>query len=111
MLMHELGITQNIVAIVGEKAGKQKVSRVKLEIGKLSAIMPDSIRFCFDLCAKGTVLEGAVLEIDEIPGRGRCNLCSEEMDLSLLAGTCQCGCREITCVTGQELNIKEMEVV
>ena len=109
--MHELGITQNIVHIVAERAGAQKVSRVKLEIGKLSAIMPDAIRFCFDLCAQGTGLEGAVLEIDEIPGRGRCTGCGEEMQLSLMAGTCQCGCRDITCLAGQELNIKEMEVV
>ncbi len=50
--MHELGITQNIVAIVSERAGEQKVCRVKLEIGKLSAIFPDAIRFCFDICAK-----------------------------------------------------------
>jgi hydrogenase nickel incorporation protein HypA/HybF len=109
--MHELGITQNIVAIVVERAGDQKVCRVKVEIGKLSAIMPDAIRFCFDVCAKGTGLEGAVLEIDEIPGRGKCNVCGEEMQLSLLAGTCQCGCRDIICIAGQELNIKEMEVV
>lgn len=109
--MHELGITQNIVAIVSERAGDQKVCRVKLEIGKLSAIVPEAIRFCFDLCAEGTVLEGAMLEIDEIAGRGSCNRCGNEIELSLLAGSCLCGCRDITCVSGQELKIKEMEVV
>ena len=70
-----------------------------------------AIRFCFDLCAEGTVLEGAVLEIDEVGGRGICNRCGYDMELSLLAGSCQCGCRDITCVSGQELNIKEMEVI
>ncbi len=109
--MHELGITQNIVAIVSERAGEQKVTRVKLEIGTLSAIVPDAIRFCFDLCAQGTSLEGAALEIDEIAGRGKCKGCGEEMPLSLLAGICQCGSRDIICVAGQELNIKEMEVL
>lgn len=109
--MHELGITQNIVAIVSDKAGPKKVKRIKLEIGKLSAIMPDAIRFCFDICAQGTQLEGATLEIDEIAGLGQCKNCGEKLALSLLAGRCQCGSREITCVAGQELNIKEMEVV
>lgn len=47
--MHELGITRNIVAIVSEHAGDNKVKRVSLEIGKLSAIMPDAIRFYFDV--------------------------------------------------------------
>ncbi len=109
--MHELGITQNIVAIVSERAGEQKVCRVKLEIGKLSAIVPDAVRFCFDICAKDTVLEGALLEIDEIDGLGKCNNCGKEMPLSLLAGTCECGCRDLKCIAGQELLIKEMEVV
>ncbi|MFN8553139.1 MAG: hydrogenase maturation nickel metallochaperone HypA [Candidatus Obscuribacterales bacterium] len=108
--MHELGITQNIVAIVGERAGNQKVNRVKLEIGKLSAIVPDAIRFCFDLCAKDTVLEGATLEIDEIEGLGRCSACGEEMPLTLLAGICTCGSRDIDCIAGKEMKIKEMEV-
>ncbi len=109
--MHELGITQNIVAIVSEKAGDQKVIRIKLEIGMLSAIVPDAIRFCFDICADGTKLKGAALEIEEIAGRGKCKSCGEEMPLSLLAGTCSCGSRDIACIAGQELNIKEMEVV
>ncbi|NEN93909.1 MAG: hydrogenase maturation nickel metallochaperone HypA, partial [Okeania sp. SIO3H1] len=52
--MHELGITQNIVAIVAENAQDKSVKRVTLEIGKLSAIMPDAIEFCFDVCSKGT---------------------------------------------------------
>lgn len=43
--MHELGITQNIIAIVSENAQNKKVQRVLLEIGKLSAIMPDAIKF------------------------------------------------------------------
>lgn len=66
--MHELGITRNIVAIVSERASGQRVIRVRLTIGRLSAIMPDAIRFCFDVCAHNTPLEGALLEIDQPPG-------------------------------------------
>ena len=54
--MHELGITRNIVAIILEEANGKKVKRVTLEIGKLSAIIPDSIHFCFDICCKETLL-------------------------------------------------------
>jgi len=109
--MHELGITQNIVAIATEKAGSQKVIRLKLQIGALSAIVPDAIRFCFDICADGTPLKGATLEIEEVAGRGKCNMCGAEMPLSLLAGICECGSYDIRCVAGQELLIREMEVV
>jgi hydrogenase nickel incorporation protein HypA/HybF len=108
--VHELGITQNIVAIVSEKAQSAKVIRVTLEIGTLSAIMPDAIRFCFDIVAKDTVVDGATLEILEIPGRGRCRDCGAEMALEQLFGRCDCGSNNIDCIAGEELNIKEMVV-
>jgi hydrogenase nickel incorporation protein HypA/HybF len=107
--VHELSITQNIVAIVAEQAGEHKVLRVKLEIGERSAIVPDSIRFCFDVCSKGTIMEGAFLEIDEIKARGKCKHCQIEFPLDMLATACACGSREIECIAGEELKIKEME--
>jgi hydrogenase nickel incorporation protein HypA/HybF len=103
--MHELGITQNIIAIVAEHAKDRKVLKVTLQIGALSAI-----RFCFDVCAEGTPVAGAQLEIETIAGLGKCNPCGKELTLSILAGTCACGSRDITCIAGQELKIKDMEV-
>jgi hydrogenase nickel incorporation protein HypA/HybF len=67
--VHELSITRNVVAIVSERAEGQRVTRVRLEIGRLSAVVPDSIRFCFDICVQGTPLEGAELEIIESAGQ------------------------------------------
>jgi len=76
--VHELSITRNVVAIVTERAQGQRVTRVRLEIGRLSAVVPDSIRFCFDICAQGTPLEGAELEIVESAGQ---ELLIKEMEL------------------------------
>ncbi len=109
--MHELGITRNIVAIVTEHAHGARVKRVALEIGKLSAIMPDAIRFCFDVCSRDTVLEGAELTIREVPGRGACRDCGEELELHQLFGRCACGSRQIKCIAGEEMKIKEMELL
>lgn len=108
--MHELGITQNIVAIVSEHAKGAKVQRVQLEIGKLSAIMPEAIRFCFDVCCQGTVVEGAELEIIEIPGLGKCRHCGAEVALEQPFGICECGSVEIDVIAGEDLKIKEMEI-
>ncbi|MAT51040.1 MAG: hydrogenase maturation nickel metallochaperone HypA [Nevskiales bacterium] len=109
--MHELGITRNIVAIVSENAGDRPVSRITLDIGKLSAIMPDAIRFCFDICSKNTPLENARLEINEIPGQGRCDICGKTIELEQPFGQCECGSRRITCIAGDEMKIREMEVM
>jgi hydrogenase nickel incorporation protein HypA/HybF len=108
--MHELGITQNIVAIVTEHAKGAKVQRVSLEIGKLSAIMPDAIRFCFDICTQDTVLAGATLEILEIPGLGRCRQCGTEIALDKPFGICNCKSVQLDLITGEELKIKEIEI-
>jgi len=107
--MHELGITRNIVAIVSERAGSARVKRVAVEIGELSAVMPDAIRFCFDVCSRNTPLEGAELEIRAIPGRGRCSQCGETLALRLPFTRCACGSALIECIAGNELKIKEME--
>ena len=109
--MHELGITQSIVEICTEQAAGARVIRVTLEIGKLSAILPDAIRFCFDVCTQGTELEGTQLQIVEVPGRGRCRRCGCEMCMDDFLASCTCGSIDIQCIAGEALRIKEMEVV
>lgn len=108
--MHELGITRNLVAICTEHANGLPVKRVTLVVGKLSAILPESIRFCFDICAKGTLLEHAQLEIVEPPGRGRCRSCKAQIELSALGGRCVCGSSDLQVISGDELKIRDMEV-
>ncbi len=66
--MHELAITQGIVEGVIERLGPTRVSKVIVQVGALTAVAPDALRFCFDLCAKDTSLDGAELEIREMPG-------------------------------------------
>jgi len=108
--MHEMEITQSIVAIVAEQADGRKVKRVTLEIGKLAAVMPDAIRFCFDVVAQGSALDGAALDIIEIPGRARCLDCGSDVMLADVFGQCGCGSRKLERLAGQELNIKSMEL-
>lgn len=105
-----MGITQEIVALVTEKAQGAQVLRVVLEVGKLSAILPDAIRFCFDLCCEGTEVAGAFLEIREIPGRARCRSCAAEVLLERPFGRCACGNTDLEWLSGEELRIREIEI-
>jgi len=108
--MHELGITRNIISIVSEHAKEKKVQKVLLEIGQFSAIMSDAIRFCFDICAQDTVVEGALLEIREIPGIGECCQCGEKIYLDKPFGVCKCGSVHLDLISGQDIKIREIEV-
>lgn len=109
--MHELGVTQEIVEVVRERAGGARVVRVVIEIGKLSTILPDAVRFCFDLCCEGTELSGAALDIIEPPGRARCRACAAEVSLDRPFGRCACGSSDLDWISGTELRIREMEVI
>jgi len=109
--MHELGIAQEVVALVCEHARGERVTRVVLQIGKLSAVLPDAIRFCFDLCSEGTVVEGAELEIVEVPGRALCRECGGDVTLDRPFGRCACGSTDLEWLAGEELKVKEFEVI
>lgn len=109
--MHELSIANSVVELCADRAMGARVSRVTLEIGRLSAVMPDAIRFCFDVCAKDTVVEGATLEIVETPGLARCLDCGGNVDMIDLLEHCACGSVNLELLAGSELRIKQMEVV
>lgn len=108
--MHELGITQNIVAIATEAAEGAKVRRIVLEIGKLSAVMPDAIQFCFDVCSQNTIVAGAQLEIIEIVGLAQCRCCGTQVALDVPFGVCECGSTDLQILQGEELKIKALEL-
>lgn len=97
--------------MIADRARAAKVTRVRLEIGKLTAVLPEAIEFCFELCAEGTCAEGAKLEIVSIPGRARCRQCDGEFDLHQPWGQCSCGSSDLDRLAGEELRIKEIEVM
>jgi hydrogenase nickel incorporation protein HypA/HybF len=108
--MHELGITQEIVAIAAARAGDARVTRVVVEIGRGTAVLPDAVRFCFDVCAEGTSVEGAALDIVEIPARVRCRSCGGEQELFELWYTCPCGAGVLEWLSGEELRVRTVEM-
>lgn len=108
--MHELGLTQSIVAICAEHAAGQRVRRVRLEIGKLAGALPEAVRFCFDLCAAGTPVEGAELEIIEKPGLAVCRDCGGDVTLEDPFACCPCGSANLELIAGRELRVKELDV-
>jgi hydrogenase nickel incorporation protein HypA/HybF len=108
--MHELGIAQEIVQTVAEAAGSGRVTRIVLEIGVLSLVLPDALRFCFDLAAAETPLAGAELAIVETQGRARCRGCGGEVLLQRPFGRCTCGESDLDWLSGDELTIKTVEV-
>ena len=108
--MHELAITEGILAAVTEKLPDRKITLVRLEIGALSGVVADSVRFCFDLVTEGTNLEGANLEIIEPRAACRCRDCGGEFEPDPPIVLCQCGSSDVAVLTGSDLRILSVQV-
>lgn len=108
--MHELSITQSLIDAVLDRTGERTVTAVNLRIGPLSGVLPDAMRFCFDVASAGTPLEGATLMIDEPQGVGRCRSCQQEFELSDLILLCLCGSADVEVLRGRELMLMSVEV-
>jgi hydrogenase nickel incorporation protein HypA/HybF len=87
------------------------VKLVVLEIGRLSSVEPEAIRFCFEAVTRGGIAQGAALEIIDVPGAGWCLLCAETVPMTELYGACpKCGSHQVQPTGGTEMRVKEIEI-
>ena len=112
--MHELALAEGVLGICRDhagRAGSDRVLSVRLEIGALSHVDPDALAFSFTAVARGTLAEGAELQIDRVPGRGWCHDCGHLVELSALGAPCpDCGGYKLQVSGGDDMRVKEMEV-
>lgn len=113
--MHEMGIALQVIEIaaasIPEELRHARVARVNLTVGKLSAVVSDSLRFCFEVAAKDSPLEGAELAIEEIDVVASCNACDHQWTIEAPAFSCPlCKSGNITLVSGRELDIRSIEI-
>jgi len=113
-VMHEMSIAQSLIDILREEMAKHNAGTlrsVRLHIGQLSAIVPDSLSFCFEVMTSGTELEGAGLIMETIPLKGTCRDCKQTFEIQDYTFECpECAGTEIDTIAGQDLSIVEMEV-
>lgn len=108
--MHELSIVCSIVELASEAAEGRAVRRVTIEIGKLSGVEPEAVAFCFPEVARGTPLEDATLDIHEVEAEARCDICGAQFPMPDMLSACPCGSLQFERLSGDELNIKSIEI-
>ncbi|HDK37785.1 MAG TPA: hydrogenase maturation nickel metallochaperone HypA [Thiolapillus brandeum] len=112
--MHEMSLCEGVLQILEDNARSQGFSRVKtvwLEIGKLSSVEVEAMRFCFDVVMKDTLADQARLEIIELPGNAWCMQCGKTVPVSQRFDACpECGSYQLQVSGGDELKIRELEV-
>ena len=112
--MHELSLAEGVLQLIEDAARAQefsKVTAVWLEIGQLAGVEVEAMRFCFDAVTRGSLAEGARLEVITAPGSGWCKHCETSVALSEVFGACpQCGALEVRVTGGTQMRVKEIEV-
>jgi hydrogenase nickel incorporation protein HypA/HybF len=112
--MHELAVTQSILDIslrFAQKANAKKIASIHLVIGKLSSIVDDSVQFYWDMIAKGTIAEGAILCFERLPTEMVCLDCGSTFEPTDETFACpQCLSPRVKITKGAELRVDSIDI-
>jgi hydrogenase nickel incorporation protein HypA/HybF len=113
--MHEMALAASVIEII-ERTARQNaagaVRAVRLEIGRLSHVEPEALRFAFDVVKRNGIAHGARLEIDATAGTAWCMKCSESVALERRGDACpRCGSYQLQVTAGDELRVRDIEIV
>lgn len=109
--MHELSIAESVVRVASRQADGRRVTKVWMKVGHLRQVVPSALSFSFGLVAEGTPVEGAGLEMEEVPAVGLCRKCGMESRLASFPLQCgACGGFELEILGGEELLVESLEL-
>ncbi|WP_407493075.1 hydrogenase maturation nickel metallochaperone HypA [Pseudooceanicola sp. MF1-13] len=113
--MHEMSLCEGIRRVVDQASAADdisRVTRVRVEIGKFAGVEKKALSFAWDIVMRGSKAEGAELEMIDLPGRALCYDCVEEVEIEERLSPCpKCGGGKLLPQGGDEMQIKDMEVV
>lgn len=112
--MHELGMAESILDLVRQHVPLGQSSRVRairVRVGELSGVQPESLDFCFGAIVAGTPFAQAFLAIEPVAARGRCADCGTPFGMASARLVCPaCGGSRVALTSGRELQVVEVEL-
>jgi hydrogenase nickel incorporation protein HypA/HybF len=109
--VHELSICRSLVALVTEHAAGRPVDRVVLDVGCLRQVVPETLRYSWQIVVADTPLAGSTLDINQIPVVLECRVCACSTVIEAPMFRCgTCGSTEVDVVSGQELLLRSLEL-
>lgn len=111
--MHEMGITQGILAAsfeAAEEAGATRITEIRVSVGELTEVVEFALQFAFESLTPGTMAEGAVLVVTPVSAKSHCLDCDVEYDHDRFQMLCpECGSFNVELLQGRELSIDSIE--
>ncbi|MGC9517993.1 MAG: hydrogenase maturation nickel metallochaperone HypA [Methanomicrobiales archaeon] len=119
--MHELSMADAMVKTVIEVAEKndaQEITEVDIELGEMTLLNPEQLKFMIEVLSEDSLLEGAKINIETIPIEIKCNNCgysgktkSDDLDHYAPIINCpECESMELEIITGRECNVKSIKI-
>ena len=109
--VHELSICTSIAKIATEAAAGRPVERVRVDVGHLRQVVPDTLRHSWEMVVFDTSLDGAELEVREIPAVIECGCCGSQTRLDEPIFRCgTCASTDTKVVSGDELFVTSLDV-
>jgi len=112
--MHELSIASSIIELVADEAQKasaKKVSKVELDIGSLAGVEQDALEFAWETVTQNTIVEHAVLQINNIQAKARCSDCKTSFEAENFFAPCpSCYGFNYEVLQGKELQVKSIVI-
>jgi hydrogenase nickel incorporation protein HypA/HybF len=106
--VHELSICTSLASIVEEHAAGRRVEQVLLDIGHLRQVVPDTLRYSWEIVVSGTALDGSVLEVNHIPAVIACRTCATATTIDVPVFRCPCGSTDVDVTSGRELLVRSL---
>jgi hydrogenase nickel incorporation protein HypA/HybF len=114
MPMHEMAIAMEVLKIVNEHLPQDqpvKIKAIRLKVGKLTAVVPESFKFCMEVVTKDTPAEGAEIVIEDVPLLVECGDCGVQSELKEALFVCpKCESLNLKVISGRDLFIESIEV-
>ena len=113
--MHELGVVFHIadsLAKIAEENHVARISRVTLQLGEVSTVVPEYLTDVWNWnCKRTPLLTGCALEIERIPAATHCGACGQDYPTVPQGKRCPCcGSEDTWLIQGNEFIIKEIAV-
>jgi len=110
--VHELSLCHAIAGVVRPYAAERRVDVVRVQIGALRQVVPDSLSFCWTLVREHECMPDAELELELVPAEVVCRSCARRSEIASRWSVCcpECDSGDVEVVRGQEFQVTSLDV-
>ncbi len=112
--MHEMSIVEALLEQVRQELRLHPgalLRNVRMRVGQLRQVVPESLTFCYDAAVRGTPFEGSRLEVEELPAEARCRSCCLTFPVADKWFVCpRCEAKGADLLKGDELQLISLEL-